>query len=298
MPSEAHEQLVQLFLDNPAPPGATLADQRAGFDAFLAAQPVPEKAEFTEASLGGVPVEWVSTAASHEDRVVFYLHGGGYAMGSVVGYRGFTSRVAQELRARVVAVEYRLAPEAPYPAGFHDAVSAYRGLLAEGVPADRIVVAGDSGSVGFVLALTTWLRDANVALPAAVVGFCPWVDLAVGETIADAADVGDPLGSREALKAFSGHYLRSHSPTDSAVNALYGELHDLPPMLLIAATRDVGYQDALTVAQLARRAGVDVTVTTHHGLFHNFQLAAHLPEAAEALAEAGAFVGRHLPDNG
>lgn len=254
MPSEAHEQLVQAFLDNPTRPDATLDDRRVGFDAYLAAQPVPEKAEVTVAELGGVPVEWVTVPGAREDRVVFYLHGGGYAMGSAVGYRGFTARVAHELRTRVVSVDYRLAPEAPYPAPFDDAFAAYRALLDDGFPAGRVIIAGDSGSVGFSLALAARVRDEGIATPAAVVGFCPWVDLAVGDTISEAADVGDPFGTRESLTFFADEYLQGHPPTDPVVNMLYSDLRELPPLLLLAATRDVGYRDALSIAERARRA--------------------------------------------
>jgi epsilon-lactone hydrolase len=293
MPSDAHEQLVRVILDNPTSADASLADLRADFDAFLGAQPLPDDFEVTTVNADGVSCDWVTVAGARTERVVLLLHGGGYAMGSAAGYREFASRLSRAAAARVAVIDYRLAPEAPYPAALDDAVTAYRWLLAEGVTAKQVVVVGDSGGVGFALSVVARIRDEQLDLPAGLVGFCPWVDLST-ESIAHADDVGDPISTREGLGFFAAQYLQEHSPVDPRVNLLHGNLAGMPPLLLLAGTRDVGYRDALRVAELARAAGIPVTVKTYHGLIHNFQLAAHLPEAEQALAAMGEFVDEHL----
>jgi acetyl esterase/lipase len=122
--------------------------------------------------------------------------------------------------------------------------------------------------------------------------------LAVGDTRAEAADVGDPMNTREGLAYFAAEYLQGHAPTDPAANVLHADLRGLPPLLLLAATRDIGYSDSLQLAELARISDVPVTVHTYHGLIHNWQLAAHVPEAAEAIDVASRFVDEHLSGDG
>ncbi|ADB52424.1 alpha/beta hydrolase [Conexibacter woesei] len=295
MPSEAHEQLVQLILDNPTPADASLADLRAGFDGFLSAQPVPGEVEVEHVDAGGVPVELVGMPGATDDRIVFYLHGGGIAMGSAAGYRAFAARLSAETGARVAVVDYRLAPEAPYPAPQDDAIAAYGWLQQQGRAGDRVLFAADSGGAGFMLSVVARIRDLAIALPAGMVAMCPWIDLALGDTIAAAEDVGDPVSTVEGLRYFAGLYLQGHSPVDPVVNVLHGDLRGLPPLLVLAGTRDIGYRDGLRVAELARKVEVPVEVRTGHGLIHNYQLAAHLPEAAEAVAALGEFFDQRVP---
>lgn len=290
MPSDAHERLVQLMVENPTPADATVEARRAGYDAFLGMTPVPDDARIEETDAEGVSLTWVAVPESREDRVILHVHGGGGVMGSARTYRELAARLARSAGARVAVPDYRLAPEAPFPAGIDDIVRGYGALLRQGVPSERIVISGDSAGAGFALVAITRARDEGLALPAGVVGFTPWIDLAVGETIAEAADVDDPVSTRDGMRWFSRQYLQDASPTSPLANVLHASLHGLPPLLLLAGTRDIVHGDALRMGRLARAAGVRATVRSFHGLIHNWQMAAHLPEAAEALALAGAFV--------
>jgi monoterpene epsilon-lactone hydrolase len=294
MPSEAHEQMVQFILENPTPDDASTADRRAGFDQFLLSMPLPEDVAVTPAEADGVALDWVSVPESRDERVVFLVHGGGGCMGSARTYREFAARIARAARARVAVPDYRLAPEAPFPAGVDDLVTAYRWLLAEGVSPAATAVVGDSGGVGIALTAVTRARDEHLAPPAAFVGFAPWIDFSVGDTIAEAEDVGDPISTPASLTFFASQYLQGHPETDPLANALHADLRGLPPLLLLAGTRDVGYGDALWLAKRARAAGVPTTVRTFHGLVHNWQMAAHLPEAADAIDAAAGFMDEHL----
>jgi acetyl esterase/lipase len=294
MPSEEHEQLVQLLLDNPSPDDTPIEARREGFDGLLLSMPVGDDVKPSEVvDADGVPVHWVEAEGARPDRVVLQVHGGGAAMGTATTYRELASRISRRWKARVAIADYRLAPEHPYPAPLDDCFTAYKWLLAQGIPAGQIVVVGDSGGVNLALTMVAKARDEGVDVPAAVVGFTPWFDLTLAG-LADEADAGDPMITKGTLKQFAGWYLNGHSPTDPALSILHADLKGMPQTLLLGATRDVGYRDALAYAEQARAAGVDVTVKTFHGLVHNFEVFANLPEAAEAIEATGAYVDERL----
>lgn len=297
MPSQAHEDLVQQILQNPTPDDAPIADRRAGFDQLLLSFPLGDDVRAESVDANGVPLDWVEAGDARGDRVVLMIHGGGGCMGTARSYREFAARVSRATGARVALPDYRLAPEAPFPAGLDDGFTAYRWLLDQGVAAERIVVCGDSGGVGLALTVVGRASDEQLPLPAGVIGFAPWIDFAVGETIAEAEDVGDPMITRGALRIFASWYLGEHRATDPVANALQRDWRDMPPLLLLAGTRDVGYRDALRMAERARAAGTPATVRTFHGLIHNWQMFPHLPDAAEALDAAARFVDERLPDD-
>jgi len=294
MPSEEHEQLVQLLLDNPTPDETPIEARREGFDGLLLSMPVGDDVKESEVvDADGVPVHWVEAEGARADRVVLQVHGGGGAMGTATTYREFASRLSRGWKARVAVVDYRLAPEHPYPAPVDDCVTAYKWLLAQGVAASDVIVVGDSGGVGIALSVVLKAREEGLELPGEIVGFTPWFDLTCA-TLATEADAGDPMITKGALQAFAGWYLGGHDASDPAVNALQADLKGLPQTLFAAATRDVGYRDALAYAEKARAAGVDVTVETFHGLVHNFQMFANLPEASKVIDVTAAWVDERL----
>jgi monoterpene epsilon-lactone hydrolase len=297
MPSAAHQELVQLILNNPSADDAPIADRRAAFDQLLLSFPIEPDVRAASFDAGGVPLDWVVAGDEPGDRVVLMIHGGGGCMGSARTYREFASRLSRDTGARVAVVDYRLAPEAPFPAGVEDGCTAYASLLEQGIPASRIVVVGDSGGVGLALAVVGRARDEGLAAPAGVIGFAPWIDLEVGPTIAEAADVGDPMITRASLQQFAAWYLGDHRASDPLANALHRDWRGMPPLLLLAGTRDVGYRDALRLAELARASGVDATVQTLHGLIHNWQMFPHLPEAAAAISAATEFFDTQVPND-
>ena len=223
---------------------------------------------------------------------VLLLHGGGYVMGSAFGYRHLASAMAAAADACVIVPDYRLAPEHPFPAAVEDAVRAYVWMLDSGVPAEQIVLAGDSAGGGLALSVQATLRRQDLPLPGGSVLLCPGIDLSYEEDI-ELPTEPQPALSITQLRSFAAAYLGDTSPHDDVVNALHADLAGYPPMLIQAGTGDVLGKDAHRLAEHATACGVDVQfelypVTTHD--FHVFW--SFLPEAADALEQAGAFVRR------
>ncbi len=242
--------------------------------------------------------EWIEPAEpSHPapTRCILYLHGGGYTTMSAGGYRAVTSRLAVWSEARLFALDYRLAPEHPFPAALEDALAAWRMLRAAGTPAKRIVVAGDSAGGGLALALLVALRDAGQDLPAAAVLFSPWTDLAAtGRSIVD-NDASDPLFHGAWVARQARFYLADTPATNPLASPIYADLTGLPPLLIQASDSEVLLDDSRRAAANATRSGVAVTLRLWHGVPHGWQIFAPiLPEAREALREAAAFVNSAL----
>ena len=240
---------------------------------------------------GGVPSLLLSPRPELAPTVLL-LHGGGFVMGSSFGYRHLASAVAASADASVLVPDYRLAPEHPFPAAVEDSVRAYLWMLDSGVPAERIVMVGDSAGGGLVLSVQTTLTRQDLPLPGGSMLLCPAVDLSYEEEI-ELPTEPQPAISIAQLRSFAAAYLAGASPHDEVVNALRADLTGYPPMLIQAGTGDVLGKDAHRLAEHATGCGVDVQfelypVTTHD--FHVFW--SFLPEAADALEQAGAFVRR------
>ena len=293
MASEALQAIIaEIRSRPPAPEGVTFAMMRAA----------PRRQEFPLAGdvrvapveAGGVPAEWVSTPNAG-DAVVLYFHGGGYALGSIESHRELAARIARAAAARVLVVGYRLAPEDPFPAAVDDAVAAYRFLLAEGIPSERIVAAGDSAGGGLAAALLLALKQAGVRQPAAAVLLSPWTDLShSGESLQSRAAL-DPMVRRDLLERLADAYLGGADPRNPLISPLFGDLSGLPPLLIQVGTAEVLYDDAVRFAARARAAGVQVTLEPWDEMIHVFQMQASiLPEAQEAIEAIGRFVSAKL----
>jgi acetyl esterase/lipase len=240
---------------------------------------------------GGVPSLLLSPRPELAPTVLL-LHGGGYVMGSAFGYRHLASALAAAADACVIVPDYRLAPEHPCPAAIEDAVRAYLWMLDSGVPAERIVLAGDSAGGGLVLSVQTTLKRQGLPLPGGTVLLCPAVDLTYDEDIELPAEP-QPAVSVAQLRSFAAAYLGDTAPHDEVVNALRADLTGQPPMLIQAGTGDVLGKDAHRLAECAGGFGVDVKFELYPVTTHDFHLFwSFLPEAADALEKAGAFVRR------
>jgi epsilon-lactone hydrolase len=243
--------------------------------------------------------EWIEPAASEHParmRCILYLHGGGYTAMSARTHRCLTSRLAGWSDTRLFALDYRLAPEHPFPAALEDALAAWHALIASGTPASRILVAGDSAGGGLALALMIALRDAREPLPAAAVLFSPWTDLAVtGRSIVD-NDAADPMLHGAWIAKQARHYLGDTPATNPFVSPVYADLTGLPPLLIQVSDCEVLLDDSRRVAKNAARCGVEATLRIWQGLPHGWQIFAPiLPEGRAALREASAFVRAMLP---
>ena len=291
MPSPKHEALVAALQDGGSVTDSpTVEEQRANYEAMLGANPMADDVTVEEITIEHVNADWVSVPQSRADRVILYLHGGGYVIGSNRAYREYGGRLARAAEARVCVLNYRLAPEHPFPAAVDDAVMAYQWLLNEGVQPNQIVIAGDSAGGGLALATLFSLRDAALALPAGAALLSPWVDLeGTGASSAPGA-VDDPLVSQEALQNMSAAYA-VRDLRNPLVSPLHGDFAGLPPLLIQVGTREILLDDAVRTAEKARAAGVEVSYFAGEDLIHVWPvLIAGAPESVAAVAQIGAFV--------
>jgi acetyl esterase/lipase len=240
---------------------------------------------------GGVRADRVSTALSESYRHILFLHGGGFIVGSPALYRHFTWRIASAARARVLCVDYRLAPEHPFPAALDDAVTAYRWLLADGAEPQQIAVMGDSAGGGLALSLLLRLRDESIALPAAAVALSPWTDLALTGLSFKLNAGADPLISPEQARHFVDYYLAGADPRSPYASPLYGEPTGLPPTFIHVGGDEVLRDDAVRMANRMRAAGCRVELEIWPRMPHVWHLYAPvMPEAWQAIERIGAFV--------
>ncbi|OKO81084.1 alpha/beta hydrolase fold domain-containing protein [Bradyrhizobium sp. AS23.2] len=270
---------------------------REGYDRFLTTSfPLPKQVQVEKLELRGVPALRVrsSKAGSSGGRTVLHFHGGGYVLGSASGSVEYAYRLAEAVGGDCVTVDYRLAPEHPYPAAVDDAVDAYRGLLDSGVPASSIILSGESSGGGLALALTLVLKTAGNPLPAGIIGVCPFVDLTLrGPTVAEFSG-DDPAANRDVLAYLGASYFQGHEPTDPLVSPLYGHLSGLPPMFLTASEGEVLLSDTTRFAECARQAGVDVTTRIVEDSVHVYTIFPFLPETVSTLQAIGAWVGERV----
>ena len=296
MPSQEHETLVQMIQARPTPESPSIEELRAGFETLMSMFQTPDDVACEPVDAGGVPAEWIAAPGAHEDRVIFYLHGGGYVIGSINTHRELASRLSRESQARALSIDYRLAPENPFPAGLEDATAAYRWLLSTGVEPTRVVVAGDSAGGGLTLATLLALRDAGAPLPAAGVCLSPWTDLEGTGDSARPGAVDDPLVQLEGLVEMGRHYLGGADPRDPLAAPLYADYTGLPPLLIQVGTREILLDDSTRVAERAKQCGVDVTLEPWEGLMHVWQaFGPTVPESQEAVARIGEFIRKHAP---
>jgi monoterpene epsilon-lactone hydrolase len=296
MASEQLEMVVDMLASLPRPGAGSIQEIRAGMEALSAGFTPPPDAVIEAVSAGGVRAAWVRTPESVDDRVVLYLHGGGYVCGSIDTHRDLAIRLSRAARARVLLIDYRLAPEHPHPAAVEDATAAYRWLLACGINPRRLVIAGDSAGGGLTVAMLVALRDAKQPLPAAAVCLSPWVDLeGIGESMQTRAAL-DPMVQREPLLQMAAHYLAGQSPRTPLAAPLYADLSGLPALLIQVGTAETLLDDSTRLAERARKVGVDVTLEPWDDMIHVWQaFAALLPEGQQAIERIGEFIRQRVP---
>jgi epsilon-lactone hydrolase len=272
----------------------TVTERRAATES-IASQP-PRGTSVDQVDAGGVPAEWVVAAGAGSDRVVLYLHGGAYQIGSPATLRHMVGLLSGAARARVLSVDYRLAPEHPFPAAVDDAVTAYRWLLAAGTDPAVIALAGDSAGGGLALGTLVALRDAGEPMPAAAVVLSPWTDLALtGASLRTRAAVDvmiKPAGMAETAAA----YLAGQDPRHPYASPLYADLHGLPPVLIHVGDAEVILDDSTRFAARARDHGVDVTLEVWDEMPHVWHaFAGLLPEADQAIERIGGWLTERMP---
>ena len=222
------------------------------------------------------------------------LHGGGYNAGSPKTHRRMAANLAAATGMRVLVPDYRLAPEHPFPAGVKDALLAYGWLLSQGLSEADIVVGGDSAGGGLALSMLLALREANARMPLAAVLMAPWTDLTVSSPSYETLRDKDPTITREGLREAGLWYAGNRDPADPMLSPLFADPRGLPPLLIHAGGDEVMVDDSVLFAEKAQAAGVETVLKVWPGLWHVFQVQSHVPEAAQAIAEIGAFVREQM----
>ncbi|MEJ2626014.1 MAG: alpha/beta hydrolase [Pseudolabrys sp.] len=274
--------------------GLSLAQSREAFRAMVRKAPRPPRdTETVHVDAGGISADIVTRSASHADRWVFYLHGGGYRIGSPEAYRHFTWRVADAVHARVLIIRYRLAPEHPFPAALDDALAAYRWLLRQGPK--EIVGMGDSAGGGLTLALLMRLRDEGMRLPDAAAVMSPWTDLALTGASLEENAAADPMINAGDMPQAAADYLAGADPCNPYVSPLYGDPAGLPPVLIQVGGDEVLRDDAVRMADRLSATNPRSELQVWPLMPHVWQAYAPvMPEARAAIAEIGGFVRRIL----
>lgn len=268
------------------------SERRARIEEVGAVWPVAPDIAREIVSFDGVKAEWSAAPGADPARALLFFHGGGYCSGSIISHRRMATEAGRAAKARTLAVEYRLAPEHPFPAAWDDAVAAWKYLRAQGIAASRIAVGGDSAGGGLTLALAMRLREMGEALPGCLWLCSPWTDLTMSGATLDAKDSVDPLIHRAYLEDLAKAYVQAGTDRrDPRVSPLFGALAGLPPMLIQVGAAEALLADATRLAESAGAADVAVTLEVWPHMIHAWHLwNARLPDAQRALANAGAFL--------
>jgi acetyl esterase/lipase len=268
-----------------------LAALRQVYDGSTPIADLPAGVSIVPVEIGGVPAERVVVAGSLPGRTVLYLHGGGYVLGSPLLYRHLATEIADAAGATLIVLDYRLAPEHPFPAAVEDGLAAYRALIEAGQEPAQLVVAGDSAGGGLTLAILLGARDTGLPLPAAAVLISPWLDLAhTGDSIDGLAGL-DPSMDKAMLLEMARYYLGERDPKTPLASPLYADLTGLPPLLTQVGAIEMLLDDARRLDRKAREQGVDSVLDVWDEMVHSWHFYfPHLQEGREAIRKLGDFI--------
>jgi epsilon-lactone hydrolase len=271
-----------------AGPEVPVERQRADLNIAMAKMRAPVDVTCTSEVANGVPGEWIEPSQAQPGRVVLWLHGGGYSLGTLATARPLCSAVARSTRCMVYSVDYRLAPEHPMPAAVHDAVTTYRWLLDRGFPARSIAIGGDSAGGGLAAAMLIAARRERLPMPCAAIFLSPWADMTMSGASLHTNAESDPLFLPGQLEAMAARYLAGQDPRDALASPALADLAGFPPMLIHVSAVEALRDDSTALAKAAESVGVDVIVEYWQDVVHCWHAYAPvLPEANDALARMG-----------
>jgi epsilon-lactone hydrolase len=293
--TEQRENLDAILRQSAFPFNSDVSEQRRLVRELASSQPLPADVTVTAAALGGVPAPEITVDGIEPRHVVLYFHGGVYVIGDAFQAAGLASQVGRRTDAKVISVDYRLAPEHPYPAAVDDALGAYEALLDNGTAPSDIAFAGESAGGGLAVATLVNARDHGLPLPAAAFAMSPYADLTLSGATMETKRHADPLFTPEAFPARVADHTAGHDAAAGLISPVFADLSGLPPLIIQAGTHEVLLDDAIRLARQAATADVEVTLDITPGVPHVFQ--AYYPfldEAAAALDRAGQLLSAHL----
>jgi acetyl esterase/lipase len=293
--AESEIDVIRALLSSkPRPVG--WPERRKRLDEVGSVWPVADDVKLEAVDIGGVEGEWSIVPGSDASRILMFFHGGGYCSGSILSHRRLVTEAGRAARVRTLAIGYRLAPEHPFPAAYDDALTAWRFLRNQDIPAAHIAIGGDSAGAGLSVALINQLRDAHEKLPACAWLISPWTDLTMSGSTLVSKDAADPLIHKEYLSELADAYLPGGTNRkDPRVSPLYADLRNFPPILIQVGSAETLLDDAIRFAAAAGAADVPVTLEIWPHMIHAWPLwNAHLESGRGALLSAGSFIRRHL----
>lgn len=293
MPS-LQTHLVKFFLRRSADQGLRLPVQ-AFRDAFrersIKFGKIAPGTRVERTDAGGGPADWISAAAPAGAPTILHFHGGAYVFASAQTHRGFVSQILAQSGGRALVLDYRLAPEHPFPAALDDAFAAYRWLLAQAVPPGQIAFAGESAGAGLALATMLRARDEGLPLPACAALVSPWVDLAIRGASCVENKGKDVLLRGEQLASWAAMYAGSHDRKDPLVSPVYADLRGLPALWMCVERDELLYSEAMLLADRMRQAGVEVQLEVGQGLVHVWPFFySAIPEGRQTIRRMAGFI--------
>jgi monoterpene epsilon-lactone hydrolase len=293
--TEQRENLDAILRQNALPADSDVNELRRLLRELSAAQPLPAEVSVTAAALGGVPTVEITVDGIEPRHVVLYFHGGVYVLGDALQAAGLASQIGRRTGAKVISVDYRLAPEYPYPAAVDDALAVYEALLDNGTAPSDIAFAGESAGGGLAIATLVNARDHGLPMAAAAFVMSPYADLTLAGATMDTKREVDPLLNRGNLQARVPDYTAGQDAAAGLISPIFADLSGLPPLIIQAGSHEVLLDDAVRLARQAAVADVEVNLDITPGVPHVFQ--AYYPlldEAAAALDRAGQLLSAHL----
>jgi len=289
-PNEELQAILGMLEAMPKPGRVPVDELRLVVDQTAALFPVAEGFSVEAVDAGGVRGEWVAAPGARRAETILYLHGGGYAVGSPASHRHLAAALSEAAGARVLSVDYRRAPEHPFPAAVQDAVAAYRWLLKQGTVPERLAIAGDSAGGGLTVAALLALREEGEPLPAAGLCISPWVDLTCSAGSYESKAADDPLVGAQDVQWYAAQYLGGQDPRTPLASPLFADLAGLPPLLIQVGSEEVLLDDATGLDAAARGAGVASTLEVWDGMIHVWHLFHPMLQAGrDAIARLGTY---------
>jgi len=271
-------------------------DHRKALEMLAVGVELPKDVECTNVNIDDISALWCKTSESRNDRIIIFFHGGAYIAGSADISKYHSIYISRVSNAELLSVNYRLAPEHPYPAALDDAVKAYRWLVEKKeILPKRIVIVGVSAGGGLTIATMLKLRELGIELPVAAVCISPWADLAFkGETFRSRAKL-DPFTTPDGLEFDANLYIGNKNAKNPFISPVYADLYGLPPLYIMAGTAEILHDDSVRLAERASKAGLDVTLDIWEDMIHGFPVFANVaPESREAIEKIGEFIRKHL----
>lgn len=295
MPSFASQQIRATFEKLTQLSTVPITLQRQEWETSALANPLPDHTTIEPLTIADIPCERVSCGNVENDKLLIHLHGGGFISGSCKTHRKLAAYLSRESKCPVLLIDYRLAPEHPFPNGLNDVVNVYRQLLESDYTASQLLLSGDSAGGGLVVSTLLILRDAGVPMPIASVLLSPWLDLAVeGKSIISRAEL-DPFITDFDLHDSAQKYAPKEKLRLPLVSPIYADLSGLPPFLIHVGDHEILLSDAQRFAEAGKRANVDITLDVWDDMWHVWHHSVpELPEALQAIEKIGIYIAKRL----